>query len=117
MTHSAEELANRLELLRCCAEDCREVGATDTDLRAAMTVKKIDFTSMRYDGLTKKQLEICVFIDGFTDDWQFPPTHREIMEGLGLASSSTVHDHIKRLCRDGVLTFDPGSPRTLRLLP
>ena len=37
----------------------------------------------------------------------YPPTVREIGEGVGLSSSSTVHGHLSRLEKKGFIHKDP----------
>lgn len=45
----------------------------------------------------------------------YPPTVREIGAAVGLSSSSTVHAHLRRLVRQGKITHDPTSPRTIQV--
>lgn len=44
------------------------------------------------------------------------PSVREIMEECGYTSSSTIHNHLHHLKREGLVTWDPEKPRTLRLV-
>lgn len=43
----------------------------------------------------------------------FPPSVREICEAVGLKSTSTVHGHLKRLEKQGVLKRDSMKPRAM----
>ncbi len=43
------------------------------------------------------------------------PTVREICAGVGLPSSGSVHYHLKKLERDGTITWQPGKGRTIRI--
>jgi len=43
------------------------------------------------------------------------PAYREIMDGVGLHSLSTVHYHLQRLAAAGELTLTPGAYRSARL--
>jgi repressor LexA len=45
------------------------------------------------------------------------PTNREIAELAGLKSASSVLHHLRGLKACGYLTYEDGSPRTVRLLP
>jgi repressor LexA len=66
--------------------------------------------------LTKRQSEIYEFIKGHLDSTGYPPTVREIGKALGLHSPSTVHAHLAKLEKAGVLRRDPSKPRALELL-
>lgn len=66
--------------------------------------------------LTKRQSEIFEFIEGFLDRTGYPPTVREIGQALGLHSPSTVHAHLSKLEKSGVLRRDPSKPRAIELL-
>jgi repressor LexA len=45
------------------------------------------------------------------------PSNREIAEAAGLKSPSTVLRYLRQLKADGYLTYQPGVPRTVRILP
>lgn len=66
--------------------------------------------------LTKRQSEIFEFIKAQIDKTGYPPTVREIGQGLGLHSPSTVHAHLAKLERSGVLRRDPSKPRAIEIL-
>lgn len=66
--------------------------------------------------LTKKQREVLDFIEGFIQENGYTPSYREIAAGLGLASPSTVHQHIQALCEKGVInTGEDGAARSIEL--
>ena len=44
-----------------------------------------------------------------THGW--PPSVREIGEGVGLESKSSVHLHLKQMADDGIIKMVPGQPR------
>ncbi len=46
----------------------------------------------------------------------FPPSVREICESVGLKSTSTVHGHLKRLEKQGLLRRDSMKPRAMAVL-
>jgi SOS-response transcriptional repressor LexA len=58
---------------------------------------------------------IIRFIRSFTAERGFPPTVRQISAEVGINVSST-HHWLKQLQRAGVVTWDPMSVRTLRLV-
>jgi len=66
--------------------------------------------------LTKRQNEIFEFINGHLDRTGYPPTVREIGKALGLHSPSTVHAHLAKLEKSGVLRRDPSKPRAIEIL-
>ncbi len=66
--------------------------------------------------LTKRQNEIFEFITGHLDRTGYPPTVREIGKALGLHSPSTVHAHLAKLEKSGVLRRDPSKPRAIEIL-
>ena len=66
--------------------------------------------------LTKRQSEIYEFIKSHLDTTGYPPTVREIGKALGLHSPSTVHAHLAKLEKSGVLRRDPSKPRAIELL-
>jgi len=66
--------------------------------------------------LTKRQSEIFEFIKAQIDKTGYPPTVREIGAALGLHSPSTVHAHLAKLERNGILRRDPTKPRAIEIL-
>lgn len=57
-------------------------------------------------------------IISYIESHGYPPTIREIGEGVGLSSTSSVMSHIKKMLNDGMLETDsekPGAPRALRV--
>jgi repressor LexA len=68
------------------------------------------------DGLTDRQLQTLQFIAEAVAERGYPPSVREICEGMGLASSSTVHSHLQALQRKGYIRIDPTKPRAIELL-
>jgi repressor LexA len=44
------------------------------------------------------------------------PSNREIARAVGLRSASSVNHHLKQLKADGLVTYDPRFPRTVRVL-
>lgn len=66
--------------------------------------------------ITKKQMLILDFIETFTQNYNYSPSYREIMKGLGLSSVSAVAEHIDNLVRKGALKKSPGEARSLQVV-
>lgn len=62
-----------------------------------------------------KQLEIYNFLKTYTENKGYPPSVREICKAVGLSSTSTVHGHLKRLEKKGLIKRDPAKPRALEI--
>ncbi|EHJ00011.1 SOS-response transcriptional repressor, LexA [Clostridium sp. DL-VIII] len=62
-----------------------------------------------------KQSEIYEFLKTYTESKGYPPSVREICEAVSLRSTSTVHGHLKRLERKGMIKRDPSKPRALEI--
>ena len=63
--------------------------------------------------MTERQQAILDFIRDYPH--QYPPTVREIGEGVGLKSSSTVHSHLSSLVKKGLIERKPNCPRCIVL--
>jgi repressor LexA len=63
--------------------------------------------------ITAMQQKILDFHREWHEGRGYPPTYREIAEGVGLKSPSTVHYHVKILKQSGHFTFDAGRSRTI----
>lgn len=66
--------------------------------------------------LSKRQREIFDFISRYLSRHGYPPTVREIGKAVGLHSSSTVHAHLSKLEKLGVLKRDPTKPRAIEVM-
>jgi repressor LexA len=64
-------------------------------------------------GLTPRQRAILTVIRDTVEDRGYPPSVREIGEGVGLTSPSSVAHQLKTLERLGYLRKDPNRPRAL----
>lgn len=62
-----------------------------------------------------KQTEILQYIYDTVEDRGFPPTVREICAAVHLSSTSTVHGHLSRLERKGLLFKDATKPRAIEV--
>lgn len=66
--------------------------------------------------LTAAQRRVLEFVRGFIEEKGYPPSVREIGDGVGMASSSTVHGHLARLEEKGYIKRDPAKSRTIDLI-
>ena len=66
--------------------------------------------------LSSRQYAILDFIKKEVKEKGYPPSVREIGEAVGLASSSTVHGHLARLEKKGLIRRDPTKPRAIEIL-
>ena len=60
--------------------------------------------------------KIYDFIKAYIQENQYPPTTREIGEGVGLSSTNTIYSQLHKLKEMGVITFLEAQPRTIRIL-
>lgn len=65
--------------------------------------------------ITEKQQKILNFIRNYIKEQGFPPSVRDICQGVGLRSPSSVHGHLKTLQRAGYLERKDGKTRSLNL--
>jgi repressor LexA len=66
--------------------------------------------------ISNRQIAILDFIKREVREKGYPPSVREIGESVGLASSSTVHGHLERLEKKGLIRRDPTKPRAIEIL-
>ena len=66
--------------------------------------------------VSDKQLEIYEFLKIYTENKGYPPSVREICEAVNLRSTSTVHGHLKRLEKKGLIRRDPTKPIALEII-
>ncbi len=66
--------------------------------------------------LSAKQKQILDYIKSEVREKGYPPSVREICDGVGLKSTSTVHGHLERLEKKGFLRRDPSKPRAIEIL-
>lgn len=62
------------------------------------------------------QAKILAFIKSEVQSRGYPPSVREICEAVGLKSTSTVHGHLTRLEKKGLLHRDSMKPRAIEVL-
>jgi repressor LexA len=68
------------------------------------------------EGKSNKQTEIYEYMKKCVLDKGYPPSVREICEAVGLKSTSTVHGHLERLEKKGLIRRDPTKPRAIELI-
>lgn len=66
---------------------------------------------MRGFSITREK--ICSYIAEYYSTHGFGPSYREISSYVQLKSLSTVHGHIQRLMRDGLIRTNPDQPRSI----
>lgn len=65
---------------------------------------------------TKKQRELLTFVDAFIKEHGYGPSYREVMNGMGYKSVSTVATHIDGLIAKGYLRKRDNSARSLEVV-
>jgi repressor LexA len=70
---------------------------------------------MQMDQPTGRRAQILDFIGRYAERHGYPPTVREIGEGVGLSSPSTVHAHLAKLEAAGMLSRDATKPRAMQV--
>ena len=68
------------------------------------------------DRSTKKQKELLTFVDVFINEHGYGPSYREVLNGLGYKSVSTVAVHIDGLISKGYLNKRDNSARSLEVV-
>jgi len=66
--------------------------------------------------LTSRQQEILAYVNTHVDEHGYPPTVREIGQAVGLTSPSTVHAHLEKLEKAGLIRRDATKPRALEVI-
>lgn len=66
--------------------------------------------------LTKKQKEVLQYIIRFKEVNQYPPTIREIQQGVYNGSFQTISDILVELREKGYITYKDKCPRTIKVI-
>jgi hypothetical protein len=66
-------------------------------------------------GMTRRQLDMVVFIRAYVGANGIPPSFDEMKVGLGLASKSGVHRLVTSLEKRGIIERMPGCARAISL--
>lgn len=68
------------------------------------------------DSLPPRQREVVRLIVELTDEHGYPPTLAELAKSMGLRNRMTVHQHVAALKKKGIVKWEPGLNRSLRLV-
>lgn len=68
------------------------------------------------DILPPRQREVVRQISQLTDEHGYPPTLAELAKALGLRNRMTVHQHVVALKKKGIVRWEPGLNRSLRIV-
>ena len=62
-----------------------------------------------------RQVQILSFIIDYYSETYFYPSYREIGQGIGLSSTSTVHKHMQKLINEGMIIIKSDTQKDYRL--
>ena len=68
------------------------------------------------ESLPPRQREVLRLIVTLTAKQGYPPTLAELAEGMGLRNRMTVHQHVAALKKKGMVSWEPGLNRSLRVI-
>ncbi|HVB96240.1 MAG TPA: transcriptional repressor LexA [Chloroflexota bacterium] len=71
---------------------------------------------MEYRRLSTRQTQILEFIRHFVRDHSYPPSVREIGDGVGITSTSVVDYNLRVLAKRGYIRRDPDISRGIEIL-
>ena len=66
-------------------------------------------------GVTASQLRVLEFLTDFTKEYGYPPSRREISNGLGLSSANSAQQHLDALVRRGKIELHVGIARGIKI--
>ncbi len=69
-----------------------------------------------YEDLNEKQISILKYIISQTASNGYPPAVREICKGVGIKSTSTVHNNLNTLEKNGYIRRSPQKNRALEVI-
>src|ERR1700684_4231942 len=72
---------------------------------------------VRGGGSMTRQSQILMGIERYIARHGCSPRNREIASAAGLKTGSSVLRHLQQLKADGYVSYQPGVPRTVRVLP
>jgi len=78
----------------------------------------MNYSEKQYGEKIREEIMKCII--SYIEEHQYPPSLREIGEMVGLSSSSSVHNHMKKLIASGEIETDMGDsfglhPRAYRV--
>ncbi len=68
------------------------------------------------ESLPPRQKEVLSLIAQLTEECGYPPTLAELAKSMGLRNRMTVHQHVAALKKKGLVRWEPGLNRSLRLV-
>lgn len=66
--------------------------------------------------MTNKQIKLLNSINYFIEEHGYAPTIRELCSILNVSSPATINDKLKRLRKNGIITYEDGKSRTIKIL-
>ena len=66
--------------------------------------------------LPARQQDVLNLIVKLSDEHGYPPTLAELANAMGLKNRMTVHQHVAALKKKGLVHWEPGLNRSLRVL-
>jgi len=69
-----------------------------------------------FEELPLRQKDVLRLIVELTEENNYPPTLAELAKALGLKNRMTVHQHVVALKKKGLVQWEPGLNRSLRVL-
>lgn len=66
--------------------------------------------------LTEKKYKLVTIIDNFINEFGYSPSIRELCELYDCNSSATMYWHLKELRDYGLIDFQDGKSRTIRVI-
>lgn len=82
---------------------------------AAYPEAGVSTESNRAKGVVRRE-QILAYCKAYHDDKGYAPSIREIGQEIGLASSSTVHSHLRLLEQSGHIRRELSQPRSIELV-
>lgn len=65
--------------------------------------------------MTDRQQQIYDFIVAYTQENLYPPSVREIADGVGLGSTSSVYNHLLAIQKQGYIEIKKDAPRAIKV--
>lgn len=65
---------------------------------------------------TSRQKDVLQAIRHYIGENKYAPSIRELCDIVGLKSSGTMHRHLENLRKQGLITWEPSSPRTITVI-
>lgn len=88
-----------------------------SDLAGMATTLRMDTRAVTRPGppLAKRSYEVLQYLRAYIEEHGYAPSAREIQGAIGVASSSSVTFHLKKLRRAGYIEQTPNVSRSIRV--